>query len=187
MCTSKLLSFVATLAAAMTLGCRDDGARTIIVDGWWARDFAVQACSQTLGWHAEHGGEIEELGCEGVQSCPHLMPVLLACTADSARRQARVFEWQVVRALASEPACGGVTVARSGGPGEQDIVLSELRRRPHWMLAVDYLPGLGIHSWTLVSAKGPTVAAEGEGSVRQIARDACVAAIGGGSTPRQGE
>ena len=138
-------------------------ARTIIVDGWWARDFAVQACVQTLAWHAEHGGEIEELGCEGVQSCPHLMPVLLACTADSARRQARVFEWQVVRALASEPACGGVTVARSGGPGEQDIVLTELMRRPHWMLAVDYLPGLGIHSWTLLSAKGPDRRRRGRG------------------------
>ena len=175
MCTGKLLSLVATLLAATTLGCRGESRRTIIVDGWWARDFAVQACVQTLAWHAEHGGEIEELGCEGVQPCPHLLPVLLACTADSARRQARVFEWQVVRALASEPACDGVTVARSGGPGEQDIVLTELMRRPHWMLAVDYLPGLGIHSWTLLSAKGPTVAAEGEGAVRQIARDVCAA------------
>ena len=141
---------------------------------------------QTLAWHAEHGGEIEELGCEGVQPCPHLMPVLLACTADSPRRQARVFEWQVVRALASEPACAGVTVARSGGPGEQDIVLTELMRRPHWMLAVDYLPGLGIHSWTLLSAKSPTVAAEGEGAVRQIARDACAAVTGGSGEPRIG-
>jgi hypothetical protein len=174
------------LLAATTLGCRNDAARTIIVDGWWARDFAVQACVQTLAWHAEHGGEIEELGCEGVQPCPHLMPVLLACTADSAHRQARVFEWQVVRALASEPACGGVTVARSHGPGEQDIVLSELMRRPHWMLAVDYLPGLGIHSWTLLSARGPIIAAEGEGAVRQIAHDACAAVSGGRGAPRIG-
>jgi hypothetical protein len=90
-----------------------------------------------------------------------------------------------VRALASEPACGGVTVARSGGPGEQDIVVAELRRRPHWMLAVDYLPGLGSHGWTLLSAKGPAVTAEGEGAVRQIARDVCAAATG--STPRRGE
>ena len=186
MCTRKLLSLMATLVAATTLGCRDDGPRTIIVDGWWARDFAVQACVQTLAWHAEHGGEIEALGCEGVQPCPHLMPVLLACTTDSARRLARVFEWQVVRALASEPACGGVTVARSGGPGEQDIVLTELMRRPHWMLAVDYLPGLGSHGWTLLSAKGPTVAAEGEGSVRQIARDVCAAATGGSGESRVG-
>ena len=185
MCTGKLLSLVATLLAATTLGCRGESRRTIIVDGWWARDFAVQACVQTLAWHAEHGGEIEELGCEGVQPCPHLLPVLLACTADSAHRQARVFAWQVVRALASEPTCDGVTVAQSGGPGEQDIVLAELMRRPHRMLAVDYLPGLGIHSWTLLSAKGPSVAAEGEGAVRQIARDVCAAVTG--STPRRGE
>jgi hypothetical protein len=187
MCTSKVLSLVATLVAATTFGCRADAPRTIIVDGWWARDFAIQACVQTLAWHAEHGGAIEELGCESVQPCPHLLPVLLACTADSARRQARVFEWQVVRALASEPACAGTTVARSGGPGEQDIVVAELMRRPHWMLAVDYLPGLGSHGWTLLSAKGPAVTAEGEGAVRQIARDACAAVTGGRSTLRQGE
>src|ERR1041384_2520194 len=90
--TSKLLSLIATLLAATTFGCRADGPRIIIVDGWWARDFAVQAFGQTPAWHAEHGGEIEEPGCEGVHPCPHLMPVLLACTADSARRQARVFE-----------------------------------------------------------------------------------------------
>jgi hypothetical protein len=184
---SRLQILTTALLAATTFGCRDEAPRTIIVDSWWTRDFAIQACVQTLAWHDEHGNEIEALGCEGVQACPHLMPVLLACTADSARRQARVFEWQVVRALATEPACGGVTVARSGGPGEQDIVVAELMRRPHWMLAVDYLPGLDSHGWTLLSASGPTVAAEGEGAVRQIAREACAAVTGGGSTPRQGE
>lgn len=184
---SRFQILATALLAATTLGCRDDGARTIIVDGWWARDFAVQACAQTLAWHAEHGSEIEALGCEGVQACPHLMPVLLACTADSARRQARVFEWRVVRALASEPACSGMTVARSGGPGEQDVVVGELMRRPHWMLAVDFFPGLGSHGWTLLSARSPTVAAEGEGAVRQIARDVCATVIGGGSTPQRGE
>jgi hypothetical protein len=46
------------------------------------------------------------------------------------------------------------------------------------MLAVDYLPGFGVHSWTLLSAKSPTVAAEGEGAVRQIAGDACAAVTG---------
>ena len=185
--SKKFLSLVATLFATTTLGCRADGPRIVIVDGWWARDFAVQACAQTLAWHAEHGVDIEALGCEGVQPCPHLMPVLLACTADNARRQARVFEWRVVRALASEAACAGVTVARSGGPGEENIVLTELRRRPHWTLAVDYLPGLGSHGWTLLSAKGPTVAVEGEGAVRQIAREVCVAVTASASAPRQGE
>jgi len=178
MCTGKFLSVVATLLATMTLGCRADGPRIVIVDGWWARDVAIQACAQALAWQAEYGSDIEELGCESVEACPHLMPVLLACTGDSARRQARNFERQVVRALASEPACAGVTVARSGGPGEQDIVLTELRRRPHLMLAVDYFPGLGSHGWTLLSPKGPSVVAEGEGAVRQIARDACAAVTG---------
>ena len=179
MCAGKLLSLVATLLAATTLGCRGDSARTVIVDGWWARGFAIQACAQTLAWQAEHGGDIEALGCEGVEACPHLMPVLLACTTDSARRQARVFEWRVARALASEPSCAGLTVARYGGPAKPDVVVSELMRRPHWMLAVDYLPGLGIQSWTLLSSRGPTVAAEGEGSVRQIARDVCASVTGG--------
>lgn len=176
---SKLQILTTALLAAMTLGCRDDGPRIVIVDGWWARDVAVQACAQTFAWHAEHGSEIEALGCDGVHPCPQLMPVFLACTAGSARRQAKLFEWQVVRALASEPACAGVLVARSGGPGEQSIVLTELRSRPHWMLAVDYFPGLGSHGWTLLSSGGPTVAAEGEGAVRQIARDVCAAVTGG--------
>jgi hypothetical protein len=178
--SGKLLSLVTTLFAATTLGCCADGPRIIIVDGWWARDFAVQACAQTLAWQSEHGSDIEALGCDGVEACPHLMPVLLACTIDSARTMARIFERQLVRALASEPACAGLIVARHGGPGEPDVVVSELMRRPHWMLAVDYLPGLASHGWTLLSApylsaKGPRVAAEGEGTVRQIAADICTA------------
>jgi hypothetical protein len=187
MCTGKLLSLVATFLAATTLGCRADGPRIVIVDGWWARDFAVQACAQTLAWQREHGGDIDALGCEGVEACPHLMPVLLACNTESARTMARRFERQVVRALATEPACAGLTVARHGGSREPDVVAGELMRRPHWMLAIDYLPGLASHGWTLVSATGPAVTAEGEGAVRQIARDACAAVIGGGSMPRQSE
>lgn len=163
------------LLAVVTSGCRDDSPRTVIVDGWWARDFAAQTCTQTVAWHSEHHGEIGELGCEAVQACPQLMPVLLACTADSARAQAKAFEGQVARAIANEPACLGVLVARHGGPHEQDVALAELMRRPHWMLAVDFIPGLESQSWTLVSAKNPSVAADGEGTVRRIAADACAA------------
>lgn len=173
-----LKTLIATLLAATALGCRGESARIVIVDGWWARDFAVQACAQTLAWHGEHNSDIEALGCDGVEACPHLMPVLLACTTDSARMLARTFERQVVRALAREPACAGVTVARHGGPGGQDVVASELMRRAHWKLDVDYLPGLASHSWTLVSAtllpgRGPAVAAEGEGTVQKIASEIC--------------
>jgi hypothetical protein len=183
MCTSKLLSLAATLPALMTLGCRGESPRIVIVDGWWARDFAVQACAQTLAWHGEHNSDIEALGCDGVEACPHLMPVLLACTSDSARMLAWTFERQVVRALASEPACAGVTVARHGGPGKPDVVVSELMRRAHWKLDVDYLPGLASHSWTLVSAtllpgRSPAVAAEGEGTVQKIASEICAVVTG---------
>src|ERR1041384_7230975 len=90
--TSKLLSLIATLLAATTFGCRADGPRIIIVDGWWARDFAVQACAQPPAGPPGRGGERGGGGWGGGPPRPPLMPVLLACPADSARRQARVFE-----------------------------------------------------------------------------------------------
>jgi hypothetical protein len=175
MCNRKLRSLVATLLATATLGCRDDGPRTVIVDGWWARDFAVQACAQTVAWHREHHDAIGETGCEGIEACPQLMPVLLACTADSALTRSRTFEWQLARAMTREPVCAGLVIARHGGPHEQDVALAELMRRPHWMLAVDFIPGLEQQSWSLLSARDPSIAADGEGVVQRIAIDVCAA------------
>ena len=176
MCPHTLRFLVATLLAVATLGCRGDGPRIVIVDGWWARDFAVHACSRTMAWHSEHHAEIGEQGCAAVEACPRLMPVVLACSAERSRPPTRPFEGQVVRAMAGEPGCRGLVVARHGGPNEPDLVLTELMRRPHWTLAVDFIPGLERQSWTLLSAKGPGVAAGGEGTVGRIAADVCAAA-----------
>ena len=191
MCTRKIRSLLATLLSAATLGCRDDGPRIVILDGWWSRDFAAHACAQALSGQGEQGGPIAQAGCEAVQGCPPAMPAmpampaLLACASDGARTLAKTFDRRVLRALAGEPACAGVTMARHDGPGEQDVGALDLARRPHWTLAVDYRPGLDRQGWTLLSATAPSIAADGEGTAGQIARQVCAVVKGAGGRAPQ--
>lgn len=185
MCTRKIRSLLAMLLSAATLGCRDDGPRIVILDGWWSRDFAVHACGQALAGQGEHGGPIAQAGCEAAQACRQSTSALLACTTDGARTLAKTFDRQVQRALAGEPDCAGVTMARHDGPREQDVGALDLARRPHWTLAIDYLPGLDRQSWTLLSAKAPSIAADGEGTAGQIARQVCAVVKGTSGRPPQ--
>jgi hypothetical protein len=90
-----------------------------------------------------------------------------------AASQADVFEHLVAADAGQDPHCQGIVIVENrslrAGPVYQPM------RRPHWVLAIGYVPSGEGQTWLLAHNETGLVRGYGEGTAPEIARDMCTA------------
>jgi len=163
---------IALLAmAAVLTNCEKPQTNIVVFDGWWAADFAKEACEQARGWWEKNGDAVTQLGCEYVSGCAEMQPVYLACVSDPVR-EVRHFEATLRTEFGSLANCQGIEFIVLIDPAKADKDVNAAMTKPHWDLIVDYVPGKQKQSWWL-KRQDSSAAAEGEGSAMEIAAKVC--------------
>ncbi|HEY4169689.1 MAG TPA: hypothetical protein VGM96_23060 [Reyranella sp.] len=93
-------------------------------------------------------------------------------TGGSQAAQAEAFAREVVRAVAANPDCGAILIARDVQARDGDP-LQDLLRRPHWDLTIAYSDEDDRQSWML-AGDGYKVLREGIGSAQDIGGAVCL-------------
>jgi hypothetical protein len=93
-------------------------------------------------------------------------------TGGSQTAQAEAFAREVLRAVATNPDCGPILIARDV-QGRAGDPLQDLVRRPHWELTIAYSDEDEGQSWML-AGDGYKILHEGVGSAQDIAQSVCL-------------
>ena len=153
--SAAVVGLVGFLAGAAWMEYRDAPAdRTVIIDGWWAKDHAKAACEGPIGNDAERLGCAIGLPDYGYGAVPFLQAVGSSMVLD--------------------PNCRGVTVAYVWSPQSTSKETFALEDKPHKSLIVDYVPGYDQLGWELNGAVG-------KGTAKEIAADVCFTMSGNGA------
>ena len=90
----------------------------------------------------------------------------------SQKAQADAFAREVLRAVAGNPDCAPILIARDAQARDSDP-LQDLMRRPHWNLTIAYSDEDEGQSWVL-AGDGYKVLREGVGSAHDIGQAVCL-------------
>jgi hypothetical protein len=105
---------VAVLVVILGLSsCRKAPPKTVVLDGWWSRDYARGACAQANAWWKENRELVSQVGCAAVTSCSDMMPRLQGCIGDPAAEVGE-FEAQFASAFATDASCKGIWFCQPG-------------------------------------------------------------------------
>lgn len=166
------------LIVTLTGDCHAEAQRVVILDGRWTPDYASNACKYAQGWYKTNRASIERVGCEAYPACTETMPTLVACANGDPREQAREFELAIMTEVASASICNGISFANYSGSRATTAAIAKLMGQPHWMLIVDYVPGIQEQSWTLM--RGVRAEGEGKATASETAHKVCSIANGRG-------
>jgi hypothetical protein len=150
-----VIGLVGFLAGAAWMEYRDAPAdKVVVIDGWWAKDYAKEACRGPIDTDAElAAGVAAGVPDYGFGAVPFLQ--------------------EVASSMATDPNCAGVTVVYAWGPGDGKKTLA-FEQGPHKMLIVDYVPGYDRPSWGMDGAAG-------KGTSKEIAAEVCLVVSGNGA------
>jgi hypothetical protein len=152
--SAAVIGAIGFLAGAAWMEFRDAPAeKVVIIDGWWAKDYAKSACEGPIGNDAERAG----------------------CALDPDYGYGAVtFLQDVASSMATDPNCAGVTVAYVWSPKSTSKETFALEGKPHKMLIVDYVPGYDRLSWGMNGAAG-------KGTSKEIGTEVCLVMSGNGA------
>jgi hypothetical protein len=163
---------------------RAEPPRPIVVDSWWANDWAKTTCIDATKWFKENKEDIFRQGCEAVSSCPELQPVADACFVSNPTAMWFDFQDRMATAFASDASCKSITIFNFAGPGENaSQELGAAVAGPHWWLIIDFTPGHTEQGWTMAQSHFATsVSTKGQGTPTSIAHTLCAIVNGHGGT-----
>ncbi|SRR6266851_259662 len=167
----------AMIASALTLASVE-AEPIIIVPSWNSPEHAVVACRH-----------VREVLIRTVPDDPHVRAALAECNlAGDGSNLGIQLEQEVLKAMAISTRCRGVTIFRETREPNNFSELEPHRRRFHWDLLLNYVPGYRAHSWVLapINGQGRTegAAQRGEEVPVQIAEHVCIIVTGQGATIR---
>ena len=85
----------------------------------------------------------------------------------------RMFEYNLATEFASNPDCSSVQFVHFMSPDEKNKAASDALQEQHWMLMLDYNPGVQKQHWSMVRSADRSAFTQGEGDPKEIARKAC--------------
>jgi hypothetical protein len=160
--------------SASVIGCSKPAPPTVVLDGWWNKDYAKATCDQAKNWHQENAKFVAQYGCEAIAGCDALTPILNACALDPTM-ELRSFENSITTEFAANSRCNGIRLAYFSGSGSHgnNKALSEAFSGDYWQLMLDYKPGEQKQPWSMVRSGNASAYVEGSGDAHAIAARAC--------------
>jgi hypothetical protein len=148
-------------------GCqRHKVPRPVVVDEWWANDYAVEA-----GWSACKGEGLSDQYCNSKS------------TEDGYRQDEAQFTEEFSTAFQAEAACSGITLAVYKGPQHNSPQATQMmtNEEGYWSFQVNFEPEAKTQRWQMSFSPKETHASSGEGNASSIAHAVCslVKGVGG--------
>jgi len=144
--------------------------RILIIDTWWTVDYARQGCNQAKQFEKNYKETLRTISCEELTACPEMQPRIAACLTDKTGG-ANYYLDRLKGRLAASPECAGITVASFVGPSNGSPAVSNLMKKPHKTLIIDYVPGEPRQYWGVTDETNTIL--QGEGSLSQLVVDVC--------------
>jgi len=171
---------LACLLLVAVLGGCSHPTPTVVLDGWWNTDYAKGECQSANTWQLQNSALISQVGCSKVASCTEMMPVVEACQSDNTGG-VNDFQDKLATEFASNPVCANVKFVVFAGPERASKAANVAMKHTHWHLQFSFIPGAKMQSWSLTRLSQSNMAAQGNGSVEQVAKKVCAIASGAGA------
>jgi hypothetical protein len=167
------------LFAALLSDCGRSKA-VVVLDDWRSRKYTKERCSEALQWLKDNAESIQEWGCESVTPCQDLTALTSNCSGVP-EQQVRDFEAELATEFSSDPTCHDVTLLTLNDPKENNTAATRALGQPHWLLALEFIPGAKQQAWNLMRSPDFSYM-KGVGRSEEIVRKVCAIATNRGAT-----